>query len=85
MALYLRDDVSFLDRALRRSHDQRVLAGVCGGVAEWLGVEVAIVRLAYLGIALVTSVLPMAILYWLLAFVIPEARSRRAHRSGWES
>lgn len=32
-------------RQFTRSHDQKMLAGVCGGVAEYFGVDVNLVRL----------------------------------------
>ena len=35
-------------RTLRRSRDERVIAGVCGGLAEYLGVDPVLVRIAAL-------------------------------------
>jgi phage shock protein C len=55
---------------LKRSRDQRVIAGVCGGIAEWLGWSAGTTRLLYVLITLFTGV--PAILYLVLWVVMPE-------------
>jgi len=55
---------------LKRSRDQRVIAGVCGGIAEWLGWSAGATRLLYVLITLFTGV--PAILYLVLWIVMPE-------------
>ena len=59
-------------RHLRRSRANRVLAGVCGGIAEHFGSDPTAVRLATLVLGLFTGVFPMVIAYILAAIVIPE-------------
>ncbi|MFO7776896.1 MAG: PspC domain-containing protein [Nitriliruptoraceae bacterium] len=54
-------------RKLYRSRSDRMLAGVCGGLADYLGVDVTVVRL----IAVATIVLPgPSIIAYLLAWII---------------
>jgi len=55
---------------LKRSRDQRIIAGVCGGIAEWLGWSAGTVRLLYVLLTLFTGV--PAILYLVLWVVMPE-------------
>jgi phage shock protein C len=55
---------------LKRSRDQRVVAGVCGGIAEWLGWSAGATRLLYVVVTLFTGV--PAILYLVLWIVMPE-------------
>jgi phage shock protein C len=55
---------------LKRSRDQRIIAGVCGGIAEWLGWSAGTVRLLYALITLFTGV--PAIVYLVLWVVMPE-------------
>jgi len=65
---------------LRRSRDQRMIAGVCGGLAQVLGVDVVILRLA-LVLATVLGVGAGVILYlacWILMPVAPENESSPA-------
>jgi phage shock protein C len=59
-------------RRLYRSRTDRQLAGVCGGVAEYLGGDSTVVRLVTVVIGLLTGVVPMLILYIVAAIVIPE-------------
>jgi phage shock protein PspC (stress-responsive transcriptional regulator) len=57
---------------LYRSVDDRVIAGVCGGLAVRLGMDPSLVRIAYALVALVTGVFPLLVLYVIMAAVVPE-------------
>ncbi|HXF51299.1 MAG TPA: PspC domain-containing protein [Dehalococcoidia bacterium] len=60
-----------MTKRLYRSRDERMLAGVCGGIAEYLDADPTIVRVAFVVATLFTW--PMAILLYLaLAFIMPE-------------
>ncbi|MCZ0857822.1 PspC domain-containing protein [Actinomyces israelii] len=52
----------------RRSH-HRLLAGVCGGLAEYWGVSPALVRVAYLALSLLPG--PMWVAYVLAWILMP--------------
>ncbi len=60
---------------LRRSRHHRLLAGVCGGIAERLGWSPAVVRILWLVLTLIPVVpgLPAYLLLWLL---VPAADRR---------
>lgn len=60
-------------RRLYRSRTNRVLAGVCGGIAEHYGSDPTAVRLAALVIGLFTGIVPMVVLYIVAAIVVPDA------------
>ena len=70
-------------RRLRRSSEGKIFAGVCGGIADWLGWDVTLVRLGTLAIAAFTSVFPVVLLYALLAFIVPE-NTTPAYAEGWD-
>jgi phage shock protein C len=55
---------------LRRSHTNRVIAGVCGGLAEFFGISAFWFRLAFL-IALVPGGIPGFLIYLLCWIIIP--------------
>ena len=57
-------------QALRRSHRNRVVAGVCGGLAEFFGISSFWFRLAFL-IALIPGGVPGLGLYLLAWLIIP--------------
>ena len=67
---------------LRRSRDQRVFTGVAGGIAEYLGIDVAIVRIAIV-VATITTGFPF-ILYAIAVIVLPKAESEGPIGSGAE-
>ena len=59
-------------KVLRRSRHHRVIAGVCGGLAEFFGISAFWFRLAFL-IALIPGGVPGILLYLLFWLVIPKA------------
>jgi phage shock protein C len=60
------------DKALRRSRQNRIIAGVCGGLAEFFGINAFWFRLAFL-LALLPGGIPGLLIYIILWLVIPNA------------
>jgi len=58
------------ERRLTRSHDQ-VVAGVCAGIAEYFGWDIALVRIAYLLVSIFSIAFPGIIVYIILWIVMP--------------
>ena len=58
-------------KGLQRSRDNRVIAGVCGGLAEWLGWDPTLVRVLYVVISVATA-FSGALFYLLLWVLMPE-------------
>ena len=56
---------------LYRSRRNRVLAGVCGGLAEWLGWNPTTVRILYVIGSIVSIAFPGTIVYIILWIVMP--------------
>jgi len=56
---------------LNRSRSQRIIAGVCGGLAEYFGVDVTLVRLAWILIFFAGGT--GGVLYLIAWVIIPEA------------
>ena len=62
-------------RALRRS-DRRLIAGVCGGVAAYTGIDVTVVRLL---LVLLTLIFGMGVAVYVAAWLlVPNAGSDRS-------
>jgi len=55
---------------LRRSQTNRVIAGVCGGLGEFFGINAFWFRLAFL-IALVPGGIPGLLIYLLCWIIVP--------------
>jgi phage shock protein C len=58
--------------ALTRSRSQRIIAGVCGGIAEWLGWDPTVVRILYVLASTLSVAFPGIIVYLVLWLVMPQ-------------
>jgi len=58
---------------LYRSQKNKILGGVCGGIAEWLGWSPAWVRLLYVVVSVLSAAFPGTIVYIILWIVVPKA------------
>jgi phage shock protein PspC (stress-responsive transcriptional regulator) len=57
---------------LRRSRRNRWLAGVCGGLAEWLGWDPTLVRILYVVVSVASAAFPGILVYLVLWIVMPQ-------------
>jgi phage shock protein C len=58
-------------KKLTRSLSRKMLGGVCAGLADYFDIDPSLVRLIFVGLALVTAVLPMLIFYVIAWIVVP--------------
>jgi len=58
---------------LQRSRKHKMIAGVCGGLAEWLGWDVTLVRVLYVAVSLLSVAFPGIIVYIILWALMPRA------------
>jgi phage shock protein PspC (stress-responsive transcriptional regulator) len=58
---------------LLRSRTNKILGGVCGGIAEWLGWNPTMVRVLYVIFSILSVAFPGALVYIILWFVMPKA------------
>ena len=56
---------------LTRSNRDKVVAGVCSGLASWLGWDVTIVRLVYVLVSIFSAGFPGFLVYLILWAVMP--------------
>ena len=66
-----------LARPLRLSRHQRKIAGVCGGLAEWLGWDPTVVRVLYIVVSVFSAAFPGILVYLILWAVVPRADAER--------
>jgi phage shock protein PspC (stress-responsive transcriptional regulator) len=57
---------------LLRSRNDRWLAGVCGGIAEWLGWDPTLVRVLYVLVSILSVGFPGILVYITLWILMPE-------------
>ena len=58
-------------KRLHRSLNQKMIAGICGGLAEYFDIDVSLVRLIFVAISIASALIPMFIFYVVAWIVIP--------------
>ena len=58
---------------LLRSRRNSIIAGVCGGLAEWLGWDPTLVRVLYVVASILSAAFPGMIVYIVLWILMPRA------------
>ena len=58
-------------KKLYRSRSNTMISGVCGGLAEYIGMDPTVVRLLYVLLSLFSAAFPGLILYIIAMFIIP--------------
>lgn len=59
-----------MTKRLFRSND-RMLGGVCAGIAEYIGWDPTLVRIAYIVLSIVSAAFPGLLVYLILWIVMP--------------
>jgi phage shock protein C len=68
---YGEDSYQESPRPLRRSRNNRMLMGVCGGIGTYLGLDPTVVRIVFCLVTFFTAIIPGILVYIILAFLIP--------------
>ena len=56
---------------LTRSKD-KIIAGVCSGIAKYFDLETSLVRIGFVLICFITAFVPMILVYLVMVMVIPQ-------------
>ena len=56
---------------LRRSREHRMIAGVVGGLAEYFGLNVTLLRVVYVVVSILSAAFPGILVYLLLWLIVP--------------
>ncbi|HUF77644.1 MAG TPA: PspC domain-containing protein [Thermoanaerobaculia bacterium] len=59
--------------ALHRSRQHKIIAGVCGGFADWIGWDPTVVRILFVVVSILSAAFPGIIVYILLWLLMPKA------------
>lgn len=62
-----------MKKKLYRSSNDKMLCGVLGGIAEYLGIDATLVRILYAALSFFSAGFPGVVLYIICAIVMPEA------------
>jgi phage shock protein PspC (stress-responsive transcriptional regulator) len=58
---------------LHRSSSNRIIAGVCGGLADWLGWNPTMVRVLYVIVSILSVAFPGILVYIILWILMPKS------------
>ena len=58
-------------RRLVRSTRHKMLAGVCGGVGEYMDIDPTVVRVVYVLVTVFTALVPGLLAYVIMFFLVP--------------
>lgn len=61
-----------MKKKLTRSARHRMIAGICGGLADYLGWDPTMVRLVYVLISILSAAFPGILVYIIAWLIIPE-------------
>ncbi|AXP49996.1 putative membrane protein YvlC [Bacillus subtilis] len=62
---------------LYRSEKNKKIAGVIGGLAEYLNWDASLLRVITVILAIMTSVLPVLLIYIIWIFIVPSERDMK--------
>ena len=69
-------------KKLYRSNN-KVIAGICGGIAEYMDIDPTIIRVVYAALTIFMAAFPGLLLYILLILIIP-AKPPKDKNDGYE-
>ena len=61
-------------KRLTRSRKDRMLAGICGGIADYMAVDPTVVRLIFALATFFTVLFPGVLIYLIMWIVVPKER-----------
>lgn len=64
-----------MTKKLYRSQKQKMIAGICGGLAEYFNIDISLARLLFVALALLTALLPL-VLFYIIAWIIVPAEEK---------
>lgn len=72
-------------KKLYRSSENRVFAGVCGGIGEYVDVDPVILRVLWVVVTIFTGIMPGLVAYILAIFIIPPHRGPKVYEQKSDS
>ncbi len=61
-----------MEKKLRRSTN-KMLAGVCGGLGEYFGIDPTLIRIGYVLVSIFSAAFPGILVYLILWIIMPPA------------
>ncbi len=58
-------------KKLIRMEDQKMIGGVCAGLADYMELDVSLVRLLFVAVCIISAFIPMTLFYIIAWIVVP--------------
>ncbi len=68
-------------KRLYKSSEDKIFAGVIGGIGEYFDIDPTILRLAYILLAVLTALVPAIIGYIIASLVVPKKPHHHTHHT----
>lgn len=68
-------------KKLYRAQEKKMVGGVCAGLAAYLDMDATVIRLLFVGVALLTALFPMFIFYAVAWIIIPPEEVKPKRKS----
>jgi len=62
-----------MNNRLSRPNNERLIGGVCAGIANYFELDVTLVRIGYVLLSLLSAAFPGLLVYIILWFVMPKS------------
>lgn len=59
-------------KKLYRSKENKVIAGILGGIGEYFDIDPVVIRVLFVFVAFATGVLPFVVAYIVALFIVPK-------------
>jgi phage shock protein C len=59
-------------KRLKRSQQERIIAGVCGGFAKYVNIDATIIRVLFVILTIFTAVIPGILIYLTMWIIVPK-------------
>lgn len=70
--LYLCTNFCFMYKRLTRSDTNKMVAGVCAGIADYFDIDPAVVRILYVVLTICSAAFPGLLMYIILMLLMPQ-------------
>jgi len=69
-------------KRLKRSRKEKMVAGVCGGLAEYFDMDPTVMRLLYVLVSVISAAFPGILVYLILWIIVPPDENGEPEATG---
>lgn len=60
-----------MEKKIYRLQSNKMIGGVCAGLAEYLDIDATLIRLLFVALSLLTAIFPMLVFYVIAWIIVP--------------